>query len=468
MRARRRFGQAQTPASLFRGVSEGTQAGPLVSQFMLVGTKGPAGEGRGSGLVRYGNQRIPQVVRMARTGRDFMTRWADWRDVQNGYNARPALALSGRPSEFVPDGAGIRHRPIVTLRDLASWVHDDALYQAYLTAALILLAEGAPVDPGIPYHGNATRQFGGNQSPFALFGGPHLLTLVTEVSSRALKAVRAAKFAVHRRCRPEALAARFHTVYSGYDPSGTGAFSPADPVESAARSMLSATIAAYTFPSDQPPREPALEQILTDVRLHNAGQNGAGSVPSWLLPMAFPEGSPMHPAYGAGHATVAGACVTVLKAFFDMGGIGGRRLFVDPGSAEEDARPAWVGVAAGADDPTPHLKPLSVPGGLTLVGELNKLAWNVANARNMAGVHYYTDSIESLLLGEAVAIGILREQMCCYHPDERVEMTLPLFVPRTLPAVLLNGPGTATANFDETETVSEITIRNDGTLSKVA
>jgi hypothetical protein len=36
-----------------------------------------------------------------------------------------------------------------------------------------------------------------------------------------------------------------------------------------------------------------------------------------LLPMAFQEGSPMHPSYGAGHATVAGACVTILKAFFD-------------------------------------------------------------------------------------------------------------------------------------------------------
>jgi hypothetical protein len=26
---------------------------------------------------------------------------------------------------------------------------------------------------------------------------------------------------------------------------------------------------------------------------------------------------PTHPVYGAGHATVAGACVTLLKAFFD-------------------------------------------------------------------------------------------------------------------------------------------------------
>lgn len=37
-----------------------------------------------------------------------------------------------------------------------------------------------------------------------------------------------------------------------------------------------------------------------------------------LLSMAFPEGSPTHPAYGAGHATVAGAysfsvvCTTIV------------------------------------------------------------------------------------------------------------------------------------------------------------
>src|SRR5437660_6510937 len=38
---------------------------------------------------------------------------------------------------------------------------------------------------------------------------------------------------------------------------------------------------------------------------------------SYLLPITFPEGSPTHPSYGSGHATVAGACVTVLKAFFN-------------------------------------------------------------------------------------------------------------------------------------------------------
>jgi outer membrane protein assembly factor BamB len=38
---------------------------------------------------------------------------------------------------------------------------------------------------------------------------------------------------------------------------------------------------------------------------------------TFLLPMAFPEGCPQHPSYGSGHATVAGACITVLKAVFD-------------------------------------------------------------------------------------------------------------------------------------------------------
>ena len=71
---------------------------------------------------------------------------------------------------------------MLTLRDMATYVHDDQLYQAYFNAALILLSEGTATDKGIPYHGTATHQFGGNQVPFAVFGGPHLLTLVTEAS----------------------------------------------------------------------------------------------------------------------------------------------------------------------------------------------------------------------------------------------------------------------------------------------
>ena len=43
-----------------------------------------------------------------------------------------------------------------------------------------------------------------------MYGGPHILTLVTEVATRALKAVWHQKFNIHLRLRPEALAARIH------------------------------------------------------------------------------------------------------------------------------------------------------------------------------------------------------------------------------------------------------------------
>jgi hypothetical protein len=38
---------------------------------------------------------------------------------------------------------------------------------------------------------------------------------------------------------------------------------------------------------------------------------------SYLLPQAFPEGSPTHPCYPTGHGTVGGACITALKFFFN-------------------------------------------------------------------------------------------------------------------------------------------------------
>ena len=47
---------------------------------------------------------------------------------------------------------------------------------------------------------------------------------------------------------------------------------------------------------------------------------------------------------------------------------------------------------------------------ISMPGELNKVAGNVAIGRNMAGVHWRSDYYQSILLGEAVAIGLLREQ----------------------------------------------------------
>ena len=120
-----------------------------------------------------------------------------------------------------------------------------------------------------------------------------------------------------------------------------------------------------------------------------------------LLPMAFPEGSPTHPAYGAGHATVAGACVTVLKAFFD-----GSVQFIGPMQPTADGQ---------------HLVPYqgmdAHSGKLTVELELNKLAANIAIGRNMAGVHWRSDYTQSMLLGQRVAIDMLYRQSATYTED---------------------------------------------------
>src|SRR5205823_5816518 len=77
-------------------------------------------------------------------------------------------------------------RFIRDLRGLVTYVHFDALYEAYLNACLLLLSMPARVDPGNPYVGPPG---GRTQEGFGTFGSPHVLSLITEVATRALKAV---------------------------------------------------------------------------------------------------------------------------------------------------------------------------------------------------------------------------------------------------------------------------------------
>jgi hypothetical protein len=164
--------------------------------------------------------------------------------------------------------------------------------------------------------------------------------------------------------------------------------------------------------------------IISDIEALNQDRNSDKKT-TRLLPMAFCEGSPMHPAYGAGHATVAGACVTILKAFFDH---------KHPLAITGDPGKAFVPDAKGESlktidvlMPNPDLTSTKteIPGVLTVEGELNKLASNISIGRDWAGVHYFTDYIESLRMGEKVAIGVLQEQKLTY--SENFSMTLPLF-----------------------------------------
>ncbi|HWG70325.1 MAG TPA: hypothetical protein VN692_13005, partial [Steroidobacteraceae bacterium] len=122
---------------------------------------------------------------------------------------------------------------------------------------------------------------------------------------------------------------------------------------------------------------------------------------SFLLPQAFPEGCPQHPSYTQAHGGVAGACATILKAAFDGAipwralGDGSLKLASGDGLALEEY--------SGAD-----------AGQITVNGEIEKLASNIALARNFAGVHWRSDYEAGIRLGEAMALSVLADQRQLY------------------------------------------------------
>lgn len=371
--------------TIFRGTLRGDDVGPYLSQFLLVGNRGVDGtENVADGFITYGGQRIDQRVRFAEPGKDYMTTWASWLDVQNGADVR------GR--ETYGDG----YRFIATPRDLATYVHFDALYQAYLNACIVLLGLGAPFDKGIPFQADDDRD---KQQGFAHFGAPHILTLVTEVATRALKAVRFQKFNVHRRPRPERLAGLIERLHQ--EPN-MGIFQPIRDLYTGLDDGLLHRIAKENGRQNREIKDFGRRRTDDFDPTGTTGENR-------LLPMAFPEGSPMHPSYGAGHATVAGACVTVLKAWFHT-----------------DWELPFV------FEPNEDGSRLIRRNGpkLTVEGELNKVCSNISIGRNWAGVHYFTDYIESIKLGEDIAIGLLEEQMITFQ--EKFSMTIKKFDKSTI------------------------------------
>lgn len=279
---------------------------------------------------------VEQKYRTTVPGNDFMTSFGEWLNIQNG--VAPALSQTLDPTpRFIRDGRG-----------LAEWDHRDFTYQGFLVAALILLGFGPnALDDNNPYKSSA------NQAGFACFGGPHILDLVARAANLGLKAAWYQKWSVHRRLRPEAFGGRVHAHKTG--------------------------LASYPINTKL-----LNSQALTEVF------NGTGS---YLLPMAYAEGSPTHPAYPAGHGTIAGACATVLKAFF-------KETFNVPSPVQ-------------ATDDGLALVPYAEA--LTVGGELNKLAHNVARGRDIAGVHWRSDGLEGVRLGEQVAIALLRDYRSTFN-----------------------------------------------------
>lgn len=407
----RRYARTQSasgklkPETVFRGSTKGALRGPYISQFMLIGAKSLACAGGGAasypgldaafdlqdGFIPYGSLVIDQRTLSHKNCLDYMTDWCSWLDVQNGANFKGADKFEGK------------RRFITTPRDLATYVHFDALYEAYLNACLIMLAMGVPHSKGFPEPSPS-----GHRDAFATFGGPHILSLVTEVATRCLKAVRRQKFNYHRRGRPEALGGRLTLACLKHGKKlGCAQKAFEDTLKEIPQELRDA-IAKHNAEQNKMTGMRGLDCDKCDCLPKGISAKEFADC-NLLLPMAFPEGSPMHPAYGAGHATVAGGCVTMLKAFFEM--------FEDCDSFEErklcdkDDKPI---VYVPNKDGSQLVADKKFKEKLTIQGELDKLAANISIGRNMAGVHYYSDYFDSLRMGERVAVGILLEQAPTY------------------------------------------------------
>jgi hypothetical protein len=385
-------GKDVTAKTVFRGFAAGELVGPYVSQFLVR-------------HIPFGAYQLPQKVVFGykpnmKGERAFLITEATWLAAQRGI-------ASNDPSDQVVRIDTPKY--IYRGRDLANFVHIDELFQAYLNAALILSAGpdrgglGAPHDEGNPYDGFVSKEPGldgstkinvrvSTQAGFGTLGEPNIASLVAEVATRALKTVWYQKWFVHRRLRPEAYAGRIHFHKRGIGDNKRD----------------------YPFDPDEFAK---LDPVLKAVAAFNTMKGGDGL----FLPMAFAEGCPTHPAYGAGHATVAAACVTILKAFYyedvslkDLNA----SIFI-PKEDGTDLVELTKGKSYG-----PY-KYDDIADKMTIGGELNKLASNVSLGRNFAGVHWRSDHAESLRLGEQVAIHLLREIVQTYN--ERVSFTITKF-----------------------------------------
>jgi hypothetical protein len=305
-----------TPLTIFRGMSRAARRGPYLSQFLL----------RDIPMTPI---RVPQRIRTAVPGRDYMTSFDEWLAIQNG-------------GLFGVNTFDDTLRYIRTGRDLSEYVHRDFTYQSGLCAALILLKMSAPLDGSIPY------QYSITQGGFVTFGPSDILHLVTTVANLALKGAWYQKWLVHRRARPEELGGRLQLRLSGRD--------------------------------EIPLHRDILESEAVQLVRQKHG--------SWLLPQAYPEGGPAHPSYPSGHAVIAGACSTVLKA-----------CFADTWILPQCVVPSPDGTS---------LQPYT-GAELSVGGELDKLTENISFGRNFSGIHWRSDAIEGIRMGEEFAIRFLRE-----------------------------------------------------------
>ena len=289
---------------------------------------------------------------------DYLLDETTWNLIQSGQPTGLSLTFDKTDTRYLHTG-----------RSIAAYTHEDELYQAYLIAYLVMSAILIPPNPTSPYAPPAPLH--PSEKAFGTFGGPDIAATLGAVAKAAIDAVWYQKWVVHLRHRPESGGGLVH-----YQRKGGVAYSAEETIHA---SFLNSK---------------ALEKCLAHFK-------------SDFLAQAFPEGSPTHPAYPTGHGTVAGACITVLKFFFD-----GNAVIPNPVQPSPDGKMLAPYSYTSADTDVMRVN-----------GELHKLAHNISFGHGIhAGIHWRSDTDFSMLLGEEVAISFLNDQVKTYA--EKVNITI--------------------------------------------
>ncbi|NOK37441.1 hypothetical protein HMI49_30025 [Corallococcus exercitus] len=360
-----------TPNVIFRMDSAPALVGPFISQFLIKPIPYSSGPFSSSLGEPVGYQLLEQEFLQRRSGDDRMTQYAEWLSIQNGQVPTLNGGLIDREDDY-KSATGRDY--IANARALAEYVHNDYPIQATLSAALLIARQGdfqpnGTYDPDPKSSSLASDALNpylayNKQEAFITLGNSDGQSIAALVTNTALRAGWYQKWLVHRRLRPEEFGGHVDNYFAGRQ---------VYPINT--ELLLS----------------PVLAQVFSENNKTNS-RRGIGGGGTYLLPQAFPEGAPLHPAYGSGHSAYIGAGVTMLKAFYK----------------DFPVRNPQV-VSVGGD----ALQPYS--GTLMMFDELDKLASNIGVARLFAGVHWRSDHDSAVRLGELVALRTLQDLVRTYH-----------------------------------------------------
>lgn len=355
-----------TAATLFRGNSAGDLIGPFMSQFVYASIP----------LESQPTYVCLPYVNIAQD-RYFGVTWNDFIALQNG--------RIPRPYDTAHDFSGTRY--IFIGKDIGTWIHNDNPGEVFFYVTNILLKNGFPRSSAFPYNNGIAA----NENAFVTMAATDIYAALMGTVFEAMKHAWAHKWFAQRVLRPEAFA---------------GLIQQAQVTDTNPLHLHRSIFQQYTVPG----ATTGFVTLLDWVKRFNSLQADLPFNPivpsedaqTYLLSQLYPEGCPVHPSYPSGHATFSGACVTILKAFFEDQTL--IKNYITP-------------VKPDPSDPT-QLIQLTLGEGInsmTVASELDKLASNIAFGRNFAGIHYRYDAEYGILLGEEVAICYLQDHARIYQ-----------------------------------------------------